>query len=95
MFQILIDTFEITHLIFTGVAGGLLEELNVGDIVVSTSAMQHDIDGEAGVSMATVSRVVNGNPNVKPTTRKKVLEAIEQLGYAPGMLTFSPLTSRG
>ncbi len=33
--------------------------------------------------MATVSRVVNGNPNVKPTTRKKVLEAIERLGYRP------------
>src|SRR5699024_10230121 len=36
-----------------------------------------------GVSMATVSRVVNGNPNVKPVTRKKVLEVIEQLGYRP------------
>ena len=33
--------------------------------------------------MATVSRVVNGNPNVKPTTRKKVLEAIDRLGYRP------------
>nr|WP_220129187.1 catabolite control protein A [Anoxybacillus calidus] len=33
--------------------------------------------------MATVSRVVNGNPNVKPSTRKKVLEAIERLGYRP------------
>lgn len=33
--------------------------------------------------MATVSRVVNGNPNVKPTTRKKVLAAIERLGYRP------------
>ncbi|KNE21018.1 catabolite control protein A [Virgibacillus pantothenticus] len=33
--------------------------------------------------MATVSRVVNGNPNVKPTTRKKVLATIERLGYRP------------
>ncbi|MCD4839380.1 catabolite control protein A [Neobacillus sedimentimangrovi] len=33
--------------------------------------------------MATVSRVVNGNPNVKPVTRKKVLEVIERLGYRP------------
>lgn len=33
--------------------------------------------------MATVSRVVNGNPNVKPTTRKKVLATIQQLGYRP------------
>src|SRR5699024_2735941 len=38
---------------------------------------------EANVSMATVSRVVNGNPNVKPTTRKKVLEVIKRLGYRP------------
>lgn len=33
--------------------------------------------------MATVSRVVNGNPNVKPATRKKVLEVIERLDYRP------------
>lgn len=43
----------------------------------------YDVAREAGVSMATVSRVVNGNPNVKPTTRKKVLDAIERLGYRP------------
>ena len=36
---------------------------------------------EARVSMATVSRVVNGNPNVKPETRKKVLDVIKQLNY--------------
>ena len=33
---------------------------------------------EARVSMATVSRVVNGNPNVKPETRKKVLDVIDR-----------------
>lgn len=43
----------------------------------------YDVAREANVSMATVSRVVNGNPNVKPTTRKKVLETIERLGYRP------------
>ena len=42
----------------------------------------YDVAREANVSMATVSRVVNGNPNVKPTTRKKVL-AIDRLGYRP------------
>lgn len=31
----------------------------------------YDVAREANVSMATVSRVVNGNPNVKPSTRKK------------------------
>lgn len=43
----------------------------------------YDVAREANVSMATVSRVVNGNPNVKPTTRKKVLATIEELGYRP------------
>ncbi|MGV3489572.1 MAG: catabolite control protein A [Tuberibacillus sp.] len=47
------------------------------------SATIYDVAREAGVSMATVSRVVNGNPNVKPTTRKKVQEAIKRLGYRP------------
>ncbi|SFX44470.1 transcriptional regulator, LacI family [Thermoactinomyces sp. DSM 45891] len=43
----------------------------------------YDVAREANVSMATVSRVVNGNPNVKPVTRKKVLEVIRNLGYRP------------
>ena len=43
----------------------------------------YDVAREAGVSMATVSRVVNGNPNVKPETRKKVNDVIERLDYHP------------
>ncbi|MFD0897031.1 catabolite control protein A [Loigolactobacillus binensis] len=43
----------------------------------------YDVAREASVSMATVSRVVNGNPNVKPATRKKVLEVIDRLDYRP------------
>ncbi|HSI66831.1 MAG TPA: catabolite control protein A [Planococcus sp. (in: firmicutes)] len=43
----------------------------------------YDVAREANVSMATVSRVVNGNQNVKPVTRKKVLKVIEELGYRP------------
>ncbi|MBS4750678.1 catabolite control protein A [Granulicatella sp. zg-ZJ] len=43
----------------------------------------YDVAREADVSMATVSRVVNGNPNVKAATRKKVLEVIDRLDYRP------------
>lgn|SRR5699024_7753738 len=43
----------------------------------------YDVAREAGVSMATVSRVVNGNPNVKPSTRKKVFDVIDRLDYRP------------
>ncbi len=43
----------------------------------------YDVAKKAGVSMATVSRVVNGNPNVKPRTREKVMKVIDELDYRP------------
>lgn len=43
----------------------------------------YDVAREAKVSMATVSRVVNGNQNVKPSTRDKVNEVIKRLNYRP------------
>ncbi|WP_442603858.1 5'-methylthioadenosine/adenosylhomocysteine nucleosidase [Paenibacillus sp. KN14-4R] len=42
--QILVDTFQVKSVIFTGVAGALDPELNIGDIVVSKECMQHDMD---------------------------------------------------
>lgn len=42
--QILIDTFQVDRVIFTGVAGAVHPALNIGDIVVSTDCIQHDID---------------------------------------------------
>ncbi|MCM3717965.1 5'-methylthioadenosine/adenosylhomocysteine nucleosidase [Fictibacillus phosphorivorans] len=45
--QILIDRFQVTHILFTGVAGALDPVLEVGDIVISSSAMQHDIDASS------------------------------------------------
>ena len=42
-----------------------------------------DVAAQAGVSHQTVSRVVNGHPNVAPTTRERVLRAIAELGYRP------------
>lgn len=46
----------------------------------------YDVARIAGVSMATVSRVVNGNPNVKEATRKRVLEVVEELDYRPNAI---------
>lgn len=40
----------------------------------------------AGVSVATVSRVLNHKTNVRPDTREKVMEVIKQLDYHPNML---------
>lgn len=42
--QILCDIFGVNHIINTGVAGSLKNEINIGDIVVSTDALHHDVD---------------------------------------------------
>ena len=42
-----------------------------------------DIARQVGVSRSTVSRVVNGHPNVRDDVRKRVLEVIEHTGYHP------------
>ncbi|THF74221.1 5'-methylthioadenosine/adenosylhomocysteine nucleosidase [Cohnella fermenti] len=42
--QVLIDRFNVKQVIFTGVAGAVDPELNIGDVVISTSCLQHDID---------------------------------------------------
>ena len=42
--QLLKDLFHVTHIINTGVAGALSADLDIGDIVISTEAVQHDFD---------------------------------------------------
>jgi DNA-binding LacI/PurR family transcriptional regulator len=45
-----------------------------------------DVAIAAGVGVGTVSRVLNGGINVRESTRRNVLEVIEQLGYRPSHL---------
>ncbi len=42
--QILADVFEVTHIINTGVAGSLNAKLDIGDILISKTAVHHDVD---------------------------------------------------
>jgi LacI family transcriptional regulator len=42
----------------------------------------HDVANVAGVSLATVDRVINDRPNVRERTRQKVIVAIERLGFS-------------
>ena len=42
--QILADLYDVTHIINTGVAGSLNPALDIGDILVSKDAIQHDMD---------------------------------------------------
>ena len=53
-----------------------------------------DVARESGVSIATVSRVMNSNTNVKPETRQRVLEAIKRLDYVPNPAARALTTKR-
>ncbi|MFD8674338.1 LacI family DNA-binding transcriptional regulator [Streptomyces seoulensis] len=53
-----------------------------------------DVARSAGVSVATVSHVLNGTRPVLPHTRQAVLDAVETLGYTPNSLARSLVTSR-
>lgn len=53
-----------------------------------------DIAKQAGVSIATVSRVINDHPDVSAETRKTVNQVIERLGYQPSNLARSLIQGR-
>jgi len=48
----------------------------------------------AGVSHMTVSRVLNNHPNIRPDTRRRVLEVIEELNYRPNSAARALATQR-
>jgi LacI family transcriptional regulator len=45
-----------------------------------------DVAAESGVSVMTVSRVVNDRPGIGPATRRQVREAIRRLGFWPNIV---------
>ena len=49
----------------------------------------YDIAEKCGVSIATVSRVLNNNPNVSAATREKILAVIDEANYTPSALARS------
>lgn len=51
-----------------------------------------DVASLAGVSVATVSRVLSGKPGIKETTQKKVLQVAKELNYVPNHIARSMIT---
>ena len=48
-----------------------------------TTPTIYDVARAAGVSIASVSRVLNGRRNPRPETRQRVLQAVDELGFIP------------
>src|SRR5262249_40068079 len=43
----LLDVYDVKLIIFTGVAGAVAEDLEIGDVVIGNRLIQHDLDGSA------------------------------------------------
>jgi DNA-binding LacI/PurR family transcriptional regulator len=53
-----------------------------------------EVAARAGVGRGTVSRVVNGSPQVSERTRVRVMRAVDELGYVPNMAARALVTKR-
>ncbi|MBI3974320.1 MAG: LacI family DNA-binding transcriptional regulator [Chloroflexi bacterium] len=54
----------------------------------------HDVAREAGLSINTISRALNGKPDVNAATRERVLATAHRLGYVPNQAARSMVTGR-
>ncbi|MGZ0212505.1 MAG: LacI family DNA-binding transcriptional regulator [Actinomycetales bacterium] len=54
----------------------------------------YDVAKLAGVSHMTVSRVLNGHPNIRESTRARVVRAIEEINYTPSSIARALATQR-
>ncbi|MBS1679017.1 MAG: LacI family DNA-binding transcriptional regulator [Actinobacteria bacterium] len=54
----------------------------------------HDVAELAGVAQSTVSRALNGDPNISEKTRARVVDAAQRLNYSPNVMARSLITRR-
>ena len=92
--QILIDCFHVNLLINTGVAGSLDAQIDIGDMVISTDALHHDVDATAvGDPAGQVPRMDTLAFPADEDLVKKAVEANRQVN--PDIRTFTGRIASG
>lgn len=85
--QILVDEFKIDRVINTGIAGSLHNDINIGDIVVSTEVLQHDVDATGfGYQLGEIPRMGTLVFKADPIMVEKAKEVCEKVN--PEIQTF-------
>lgn len=89
--QILADRYHVTGIINTGIAGSLRNEINIGDIVLSKDALQHDMDATGfGYPIGQIPQMDNsifqGDSRMIETARKCCARVIPEIGVHVGRI---------
>ena len=89
--QILVDVFNVSRLINTGIAGSLKAEINIGDIVISSDALQHDMDAQSfGYARGEIPRMgtvsFSADPELIDIARAACEEANPEIGVFVGRI---------
>ncbi|MCC8097389.1 MAG: 5'-methylthioadenosine/adenosylhomocysteine nucleosidase, partial [Eubacterium sp.] len=80
--QIMIDMFDVDCIINVGVAGGLAPGLEIGNIVISTDAVQHDMDVEGlGYPRGVIPDMESSVFKADPVLMEKAENALEACGF--------------
>ena len=87
--QILADKYQVKAIINTGIAGSLKNEINIGDIVLSVDAIQHDMEAVAfgyapGVIPRMETSTFKGDANLIELAKKACAEACPDIGVHEG-----------
>ena len=84
--QILIDDYNVDSIINTGIAGSLKNEINIGDMVLSTDVMHHDVDAtNFGYEYGIIPRMETSSFAASEYLLEKAYEASEKVNSDIGL----------
>lgn len=78
--QILADDFHVDAVINTGIAGSLNKDINIGDIVLSTDTLEHDMDAVSfGYPLGQIPRMDTLSFQADEKLRKAAMDACQKV----------------
>lgn len=92
--QILVDCYEVSHVINTGVAGSLDNRIEIGDVVVSTDVVHHDMDATGlGYALGEIPQLNVDTFEADETLRQAAIKACGVV--VPGISVFEGRVASG
>jgi len=88
--QMLIDLYQPSALVFSGVAGGLLPNMQVGDLVVASHVIQYDLDvtafGHRPGELPGQSRMIEADPKLVEACTQAFDAAFDDMADSPSLM---------